>query len=416
MNPVKKDAAYCFGNLRDGLTFISNKFKHLFNEEIIKTLNQKLINNYSIDSSFKLNNYSFSFYLLSDNQFLLLFEDDLNTKSVIHDLNNILNNINNAILLAKRENNRVNDNIFDGINNNIKRAQYLLRKLTFNDDEEIKLVDEINIINTLNLVYEEIKNLCGDRIIIKRDFPNIPLFIVANEEEIFRVFYNICLNSVESIVNSGTITITLQKAKGFINICIVDTGAGIDDKNIDKIFDFGFSTKKKRTESGIGLSIVKNIIEQYKGKIKVNSIVNKGTTFTVSFPEVNSTDVLSAEDCNILLVDDDEFMLDLLTELFSSYNYKITTAKNGEELINIATTDNIFSLIIVDQNMPGIKGLDAIKTLRNKGNNSQIILCSGTTLNNSTDILKKLNIADVVTKPYDFEYLLNKVKSIVSSK
>ncbi len=416
MNPVKDDAAYCYGNLRDGLTFISEKLKKSIDIIALQELEHKLKHDSNLSFLIKVNDVDFLHFPLPEGSYFLLLDtyNCRSTKEIIHDLNNVFNNINNALsILSKRNTENYERRIIDGINDNLQRGQYLLRKLSYREDEEINLVDAVDLTKILSLISDEIANSCPSDITIIKDFENSLNYVLSNEEELYRAFYNICINAKESISNKGEIEISTLNQGNNVIVTIKDNGIGISETDISKIFDLGFSTKNKPTESGIGLSIVKNIIEKYKGTVEVFSQLNIGTTFIVSFPAIIKENKQNEKSNKILIADDDEFMLDLLSELFSSYDYQISTVKSGEELLELAKDNNSFSLLIVDQNMPGLKGLEAIKILRDQGNYSQIILCSGTILDNNKEVLRKLNIADLVMKPYDFDYLLNKVKSLL---
>ncbi len=339
---------------------------------------------------------------------------DNKIKEITHDLNNIFNNINNTIaLLKKRTLDDYYNRLIDGLEENIKRATYLLHKLTINDDEEINLVDYVDINKILNSVIIEIQNISNHKISFVINLNAVNSLIIANEEELFRAFYNICLNAKEAIKDKGIITISTANNENNIIINVEDNGEGISEENLNKIFSLGFSTKVKKTESGIGLSIVKNIIEKYNGKINVKSEVGKGTTFSITFPIIVKNISPIEKNKKILLADDDEYMLDLLTELFTSYDYNIKAVKSGEELLDSVKSEQDFALLIIDQNMPGIKGLDAIKSLREDGNSSAIILCSGTAPENKIEITRKYNIAEIIVKPYNFDNLLEIVKKLI---
>jgi len=98
-----------------------------------------------------------------------------------------------------------------------------------------------------------------------------------------QVFVNLFTNAIHAIEGSGSLTISASRADGVVKIEISDTGPGIPEKDIPRIFDPFFSTKEKGT--GLGLAIVYNIIQKHYGKITVASSPGKGTTFTILMPE-----------------------------------------------------------------------------------------------------------------------------------
>lgn len=415
MNQDKKELIYCYGNYNNEITFFSKDFLSYFNSNSIEKLQKRILNLDPNLLSLEIDNFILDIYPLPDNNFILILNDQQNKKlkEITHDLNNLFNNINNTLTLLKKRN--LDDyfgRLVNGIEENIKRANYLLHKLTINEDEEINLIDYVDINKILRLVLSEIKKISNKILFIEKLNASNSV-VLANEDELYRAFYNICLNAKEAIKDSGTIKVTSINNTNSLIINIEDTGEGISEDNLTKIFDFGFSTKTKKTESGIGLSIVKNIIEKYKGSIDVKSQVGKGTTFIITFPIIIKNISPAQKSNKILLADDDEYMLDLLTELFSSYDYEVKAVKSGEELLETVKLEQDFALLIIDQNMPGIKGLDAIKNLRESGNSSAIILCSGIAPENKLEIMQKYNIAEVIIKPYNFDNLLETVKKLI---
>jgi two-component system, NtrC family, sensor histidine kinase HydH len=108
--------------------------------------------------------------------------------------------------------------------------------------------------------------------------------VVWDRSQILQALINIIENSIDSITGKGGITIALNEDNSsYISIAITDTGQGIDEKTIDKIFNLYFTTKQKG--NGIGLSIVQKIITGHNGRIRVESHTNKGTAFLITLPK-----------------------------------------------------------------------------------------------------------------------------------
>ena len=170
----------------------------------------------------------------------------------------------------------INKDALTRIDNMVKK----LKNFTRLDEAKKKKVDITDgIKSTLALINYETKN----RIKILEKYEKLPL-VSCYPDYINQVFMNILLNACQSIKNDGTITISAHEADKNIIISITDTGEGIEKKNIEKIFDFGFTTKKQGKGTGLGLALSKKIIEEHGGKIEVESQINKGTTFTITLP------------------------------------------------------------------------------------------------------------------------------------
>jgi signal transduction histidine kinase len=105
----------------------------------------------------------------------------------------------------------------------------------------------------------------------------------ADQHLIEQVFVNLFTNAIHAMDGSGSLTVSASRADGVVKITVSDTGPGIPEKDIPRIFDPFFSTKHKGT--GLGLAIVYNIIQKHYGKITVASSPGKGATFTILLPE-----------------------------------------------------------------------------------------------------------------------------------
>jgi signal transduction histidine kinase len=164
-----------------------------------------------------------------------------------------------------------------------KRVSEIVKSLrTFArlDEAEFQDADIHQGINdTLTLLYHEIKN----KVDIEKEYGNLPK-IKCYPNQLNQVFMNILINSVQAIEEKGMIKIKTFSENNRINIKISDNGRGIPEKNLQKIFDPGFTTKGVGVGTGLGLSISYNIIQKHKGTINVASELGKGTTFEIILP------------------------------------------------------------------------------------------------------------------------------------
>ena len=156
-----------------------------------------------------------------------------------------------------------------------------LRKFARLDQAE---VDEVNLHegldSTLILVHHEIKN----RIEVRKDYGKIPL-VSCHPNQINQVFMNILVNASQAIDGKGTVDIkTYQRDNDTVTIEITDSGKGIDQAHLSRVFDPGFTTKGSGIGTGLGLSIVHRIIKDHNGEIEVESEIGKGSTFRIILP------------------------------------------------------------------------------------------------------------------------------------
>ncbi|MCL4504049.1 MAG: ATP-binding protein [Deltaproteobacteria bacterium] len=142
----------------------------------------------------------------------------------------------------------------------------------------------------LNRVVEDMTRLVekearNNHITIKRRYdPELPL-IYCDAPELRQVVLNILSNAAQAIGKNGTITIITRRAgRNAVELVIEDTGCGIPEENLEKIFEPFFSTKPPGQGTGLGLSISHGLIEQLGGSIRVRSAVGQGTSFTITLP------------------------------------------------------------------------------------------------------------------------------------
>jgi len=148
------------------------------------------------------------------------------------------------------------------------------------DEAEFQEADlQEGILSTLDLIRHEIKN----RIEVVTDFGELPR-IKCKPNAINQVFMNILVNAYQSIEGSGKIIITTGVEDGFVIVKIKDSGRGISQENLAKIFDPGFTTKGVGVGTGLGLSISYEIIKDHKGEISAQSEVSVGTEFLIKLP------------------------------------------------------------------------------------------------------------------------------------
>ncbi|NQU19406.1 hypothetical protein HQ550_04575 [bacterium] len=145
-----------------------------------------------------------------------------------------------------------------------------------------KLVDE-----TLELLNNQ---FIRHNIKVNKNYSDFEMIAVIDRNQMKQVSLNLFINAIEAMSNGGTLTVSTELVnsgeirdnsckKRFVRICVQDTGCGISEKDLPHIFEPFYSTKEKG--SGLGLSIVYNIIKEHKGSIKAESRINKGTKFVI---------------------------------------------------------------------------------------------------------------------------------------
>lgn len=206
---------------------------------------------------------------------------------VAHEINNPLGSIliYSHLLLEDLEENDPRGENLKKIVNQATRCKVIVKGLldfAHQSEPEMKPSDVNKIVNEVlslvegQAVFHNIK-------IIKKLSINLP-FVMADETQIQQVFMNIVLNAAEAMEGQGELIIETSSDGKFINAKFTDTGCGIPEQNIKKLFEPFFSTKTKGHGIGLGLAISYGIIKKHNGRINIDSEVGKGSTFTIQLP------------------------------------------------------------------------------------------------------------------------------------
>ena len=172
----------------------------------------------------------------------------------------------------------------------------------------------------------------------------------------------------------------------YTRLTVGDTGTGMSPEIMDKIFDPFFTTKRPGEGTGLGLSVVHGIVKQSNGHITVESEPGKGSTFTVYFPqitgEVEADEVIDDElptgSERILFIDDEEAIIEMGEDILAELGYEVTSRMNGKEALALFTVDpSRFDLVITDQTMPEMTGVQLAEGILALRADMPIIMCTG---------------------------------------
>ena len=333
-------------------------------------------------------------------------------KQAIHDLNNIFTSTlaSSEILEKLCKNNTKISKYTQTIKTNSLQAIDIINAMTNNRTKIKKSIAIIDIVSKLKMT---LKPTLPKGVKLQFQLAKNLKKVDANYSDLYRAFLNLLINAIESITAFGTIVFSAKNKNDQIIISIKDSGKGISKGKLKNIFDEGFSLKKDKLNAGLGLTIVKKIIENHKGSIDVSSKLNVGTEFIITLPAIINSEVkkYKKQTHKILLADDDKIILELFSDLLSTYNYDITTAFNGKMAIT-EFNNNKFDLIIIDKIMPFLDGLECISLIRKTNSTIPIILTTG-----SQETIDKeypdLKIAKKMKKPWSFEDMLKTIQNLI---
>lgn len=338
---------------------------------------------------------------------------DQTLKQIVHDLNSLFTKILNSVELLKRkvENSGSNISLLNSIETNTYLASEIIEELISHDKKPT-----ISRLVSLNSVVNEVVNsfIHQKKKKIKFNLQLHPSLRLINGKysDFYRLVLNLITNSFEAIESKGNIIVITKNdiSSDKIILEVQDDGVGIDENILPFIFDENFSTKDKNKISGVGLSIVKSILQKYEGEINLESEPDKGTKFIIKLPSLSQTTASSVANKKILIAEDENILRELLAELFISYGFEVMTVQNGKELLDIIS-NNHFDILLIDKKMPELDGVSCIKEIRKSGNQVPIILASGSNVSADDGIIKL--VQNIILKPYNFEEILSAVRELV---
>ncbi len=263
--------------------------------------------------------------------------------------------------------------------------------------------------------------------------------VEADEGQIGQVIQNLVLNAEQAMPMGGTITVaarnvssrqeglppSLQEGK-YVEIAIRDSGIGIPETYLPKIFDPYFTTKDKG--SGLGLATSYSIIKNHGGFIDVKSTLGKGTTFFVYLPATGVAETLAIavsegakalRKGRVLLMDDEEIVRNIAEVMIKSLGHEVELAENGEEAIDkyreSMKTGRQFDIVIMDLTIRGgMGGEEAMKELLQINPDIKAIVSSGYTDTSAISEYRTIGFDACLTKPYDIDSLNAALNSLLA--
>ena len=268
--------------------------------------------------------------------------------------------------------------------------------------------------------------------------PNFPL-ITADRSQIHQVLLNLCVNARDAMPNGGTICMETSLVTGeqishyftgadadrYACISVRDNGSGMTAEIKAHIFEPFYTTKERAKGTGLGLSVVYGVVNNHHGFLNVESEPGTGTTFHVYLP-VNQTSEQrqdgqasdrpqkTGQPQTILLVEDEEMLRDLGVTIFSGEGYRVLTARDGIEAVEMfATHRDDIGLVVCDLGLPRLGGFDAFLKMKEIKPSVRAIVASGYLEPSLRSEILKAGVIDTIQKPYDFQEMLARIRSVI---
>ncbi len=265
--------------------------------------------------------------------------------------------------------------------------------------------------------------------------------ILAEPTQIHQILLNLCNNAAHAMSErGGVLQVDLNRVEldpidllkeqclkpgPYVHLLVRDSGVGIDEHNLARIFDPYFTTKGTGEGSGMGLAVVIGIVKSHDGMITVKSRPGKGTEFHVYFPAISektkgknvSNDSLPTGNEKVLIIDDQEIIVNMTARTVTRLGYQATTRTDSLEAFELLSSKpDYFDLVITDQTMPGLTGDQLTAKILSIRPDMPIILCTGYSSRINAEKAEQLGVSAFILKPVDKAGLASTIRQVLNDK
>lgn len=332
---------------------------------------------------------------------------------VAHDLNNVLAAISNVAATRKLVEDESDPvaRAFNTIAKACERGRSVINSLLYFARESAGSRGPVD----LNAIARDVSNLL-DHTTLKRtrlttDLEE-PLGIVEGDAPgITQAVINLCLNSLDAMPEGGRITIrTRRTGSDRVELAVIDDGAGMPPEVRERAIDPFFTTKAPGKGTGLGLAMVYGTVVSHGGTLEIESEPGRGTEVTMRFPSsalaapkssgAGVSEPPSQESLHVLLVDDDELILETFVPLLEMLGHTVTAVSSGPAAIETLEGGLAPDLVILDMNMPGMSGAEALPYILDLRPSQRVLICTGYS-DDDLDSLRKLSPnVESIRKPF----------------
>jgi two-component system cell cycle sensor histidine kinase/response regulator CckA len=365
------------------------------------------------------------------------------TAGIAHDFNNMLTAINGFAELLQMQLS-TNDPLYEIAGKILEpgwRAARIVSQLLAFSRKQVIRPQTVGLNDLITKTGKMLQPLIGENIRFETNFASDLWTVRTDPAQFEQVILNLAVNARDAMPDGGTFTIetanivlepgdiaqNLETQPGeYVLITISDTGVGMSDEVKSHIFEPFFTTKEVGEGSGLGLATVHGIVKQNGGDIRVDSEEGQGTVFEVYWPRARGTSPrpdrphdktsMPTGGETILLVEDDEYLCDLVTALLKGQGYTLMQAKDAEEALTLAAsyTDPIH-MLLTDVVMPDMNGKDLSNQLGQVRPDMKVLFMSGY----GEDVIARHGILDegiaFLEKPFSPMALACKVREVLDN-
>lgn len=257
--------------------------------------------------------------------------------------------------------------------------------------------------------------------------------ILGDSGQVHQVLLNLCSNAVHAMRPSGGhLRISVENWRGssrpglaerdFIRMSVHDTGHGIPKESVSRVFEPFYTTKKHGEGTGLGLAVVRTIVESHAGTIGIETKAGGPTTFWVLWPTMDASmqpaSVLSKQrEPHVLFLDDDELACRVGEQILRRHGYLVTSFHDPEDAwTRLSAAPMAFDVVVTDLSMPKLTGMEFAQRMVKAGLVLPIVLCTGNPGTLSSPTLLAAGIQELLLKPMTARELLDAVARALAAR
>ena len=335
---------------------------------------------------------------------------------VAHDMNNVLAAIMGlaTVLQNRVEGDPAATRDLDLLLKAALRGRNLVKGLMDFSRDGLKDPAPVDLNQVLRQEAELLTRAAAGRVEVGLDLEEPLPEVLGEVSALANVVMNLCVNALDAMPEGGRLTLRSRKLDGGgVEVGVEDTGQGMTPEVLAKALDPYFTTKPVGKGTGLGLSIVYGVMKAHGGGCQIQSRPGLGTRVLLAFPAMEApavpppvaVPVSAARGLGILLVDDEELIRESASALFRHVGHQVEVAASGREGLDRLRDGLAVDLVVLDQNMPGMSGVETLRELRTSHPDLPVILSSGRVDREVEGALSSYASVWLLKKPFDFAEL-----------
>ncbi len=350
---------------------------------------------------------------------------------IAHEFNNLLGGILGYVSFLKQDTKPDAPTYPDllALEQVVQRAADFTRQLLGFARQSSHREDLLSLNDIIRSVVNLLSHTVSSSVHIETDLqPDLPC-VKGDSAQLQQALLNLCLNACDAMPDGGKLQLSTRTVerdgRTWVQLCVVDTGKGMDEETLSRAFEPFFTTKPRGKGTGLGLSTTYSIVQKHGGTIEVESHVGKGTRFEIGLPAAETgqkeekrepllEEAAAALSATVLVVDDEPAVLNVAQRALQHAGFRVLTASSADEaLALLARTEGAVRVAVVDVLLPDGDGRELADKIAERAPEVQVILHSGYSAESEEQTHAGAHVVGFLRKPVDPATLVAEVRKVL---